>query len=240
MEIMEINWIDLIIKVALFLIGSYLVFYQSWLKFLGREIAQLSTRTQLTQLEEDVKKEFNEKLEDYKIKLNEELTLKIEPLKSDLAKNNILYQIQYSHLHQERAKVTLNIYQKLQELHSSMVDWTTSLQPIIEDAEKESEERRNRVNNAISDFRDYYILNKLFFSKGFCNYIDEIFKEYWDKGWEFGWNEDRLKSRDLPAGYIEEYSKEMMKISKEIRAKLPEKIIEIEDQCRKILGVEEE
>ena len=55
------------------MLASYFVFYKSWLKSLGNEVAKLSTREQLTELEEIIKKDFNEKLESYKNKLNEEL-----------------------------------------------------------------------------------------------------------------------------------------------------------------------
>ena len=69
--------IGIIAEVILFLIASYFIFYKSWLKAIGQEIAKLSTIEKLTQLEENVKKEFNESLESYKSKLSEDLSLKI-------------------------------------------------------------------------------------------------------------------------------------------------------------------
>lgn len=234
------DWTQIGINVVLFLIASYFLFYKSWLKALGNEVAKLSTKSQLTKLEEDVKKEFNEKLESYKSKLSEELSLKIEPLKSELAKTNITHQIQFGYLHQERGKVTLELYKKIQELHSAMVNWTATLQPIIEDAEKEATERTNRMNRAMDDFRNYYIVNKLFFSAKFCEFIDSIFQVYWDKGWEFGYKQARVQSGQITQEYFNEYSKEMTKISREIRDELPKKISELEVKFRKILNVEEE
>lgn len=207
---------------------------------MGIEVAKLSTKAQLTKLEEDVKKDFNEKLESYKYKLSEELALKIEPIKSELAKNNITHQIQFGYLHQERSKVTLELYQKIQELHYAMINWTATLQPIIEDADKEATERTNRVNKAMDDFRNYYILNKLFFSSKFCEFIDTLFQVYWDKGWEFGYKQARVQSGQITQEYFNEYSKEMTKISREIRDELPKKIVELEVRFRKILNVEEE
>jgi len=234
------DWIEIGINLVLFLIASYFIFYKSWLKSLGREFAKLSTKAELTKLEQDVKKEFNESLESYKNKLNEELALKIEPIKSELAKNNITHQIQFGYLHQERGKVTLELYKKIQELHSAMVNWTAALQPIIEDAEKEATERTNRVNRAMDDFRNYYIVNKLFFTSKFCEFIDSVFQVYWDMGWEFGYKQARVQSGQISQEYFDEYSKEMTKISKEIREELPKKITELEVKFRKILNVEEE
>jgi len=156
---------------------------------------------ELTLLEENVKKEFNESLESYKAKLSEDLSMKIEPLKAQLDKNNITHQIQFGFLHQERAKVILELYRKLVELHSAMVDWTTYLHPVVNDAEQESLERINRADRAIIDLNDFYASNKLFFQKSFCSYIDEILKEYWDKGWDFGHSQSTLQSGHIAKEY---------------------------------------
>ncbi|MBK0384563.1 hypothetical protein I5M32_16505 [Pedobacter sp. SD-b] len=231
---------EIIIEVILFLIASYFIFYKSWLISLAKEVAKLSTIEEFTKLTENVKKDFNEKIESYKSKLSEELTLKIEPLKSELAKNNITHQIKFGFLHQERSKVILELYKKLIELHSAMVNWTNFMHPIIEDGDKESQERAARANDAINDFRDFYLVNKLFFAKSFCKSIDEIFVEYWDKGWEFSFGQERIKRGNLEKDYLKHHSEQMSKISKELRENLPIKINEIEDKFRAILNVEEE
>ncbi|WP_155975628.1 hypothetical protein [Daejeonella oryzae] len=231
--------IEILLEVVLFLGASYLIFYKSFLSSLGTEIAKLSTVEQLTKLSEDVKKEFNEKIESYKNKLSEELALKIEPIKSELNKNNITHQIQFGFLHQERAKVILEIYKRLIELHSAMVSWTATMHPVIKDADEESQQRTDRVNIAINEFKSFYVHNKLFFPKSFCDYIDKVFLEYWDAGWEFGYGQERVKSGQLTPDYFKHYTKQMSRISKEIRDNLPEKIDEIENRFRKILNVEE-
>jgi hypothetical protein len=231
---------QIIIEVILFLIASYFIFYKSWLKSLGKEVAKLTTIEELTRLSENVKKDFKEKIELYKNKLDEELSLKIEPIKAELEKNNITHQIQFNFLHQERAKIIIELYKKLIELHSAMVDWTSPIHPIIEDKEKEEEERTKRANYALHDFKNFYIVNKLFFSKSFCDFIDQVFKEYWEKGWDFGYRQQRLQSGQLGKEFQEEYLQDMNKISKELNENLPTQISEIESKFRKILNVEEE
>jgi len=234
------DWIELIMKIITFCTVSYFIFYKSWLKSLGNEMAKLITREQLTKMEEDVKKNFNEQLESYKSKLNEELSLKIEPLKSELSKNNITHQVQFSYLHQERGKVTLELYKKLQELHSAMVSWTAVIQRILVDAEKEDEERAIRVNKAIQDFGNYYTNNKLFFSSDFCVFIDELFKNYWEKSWDFSYKKSRISKGEITQEYYDTYTKEMREISNEVRDKLPGKIKELETKFRKLLNVVDE
>lgn len=232
--------IKLLIEVILFLGASYFIFYKSWLKSLGNEVAKLVTAKDLTKITESVKKEFNESIESYKSKLNEELSLKIEPLKAELNKQNISHQIQYAFLHQERGKVIVDLYKKLQELYSAMSDWTATIQPIIEDADKEREARAVRANKALFDFRNHFYLNKIFFSKSFCISIEELIKVYWDKGWDFGYAQNRIIEGNLPHDYFKEYSTQLSAISKELREKIPPMISEIEDLCRKILNVQEE
>ncbi|MCS7472528.1 hypothetical protein [Myroides odoratimimus] len=234
------QFIQIIVEVILFLIVSYFLFYNSWLKQLGKETAKLSTAEELTRLTENVKKDFHEQIESYKSKLNEELTLKIEPIKSELAKANITHQIQFGFLHQERAKVIVALYQKLVELHSAMIDWTNFMHEIREDAEKESQERNRRASTALYDFRNFYLLNKLFFPQSICAYIDEVFTEYWDKGWDFGYRQDRIRSGSLTGDYYKSYLEDMSKISDELKNKLPIKIAELETKFRKILNVEDE
>lgn len=236
----EINWIDLLVKLCLFLASSYLLFYRSWLKSIGKEIAKLSTRKQLTELEEQVKSDFNNQLELYKSNLSKELAERIEPIKSELARNNITHQIEYSYLHQQRAKVILELYHRLQELHSAMIIWTQTMHPVIENADKEDKERTDRINKSIVDFKNYYVPNKLFFSSKFCDFIDDLFKEYWDKGWEFGFSKEQVQSGRADGEYFKHYSEKLSRISNDIRENFPTKILELENKFRKMLKVEDE
>ena len=235
-----INWIEIGFEFGSFLAISYLIFYQGFLKSFGRKIVELATVERLTTIQENVKQEFNEKIESYKMDLSAQLAEKIEPLKSELTKNNISYQIEYGHLHQKRGEVILELYQKLQELHGAMAHWTARMHPIIEDAEKEAEERHVRVSRALNDFQYYYIAHKLFFAKSFCKSIDDIFESYWKLAYDFGFKSNALEKRSLTPEFIKEYIEETSKISKEIRDKFPSKIEEIEDEFRKILGVKVE
>lgn len=232
--------IKLVIEVILFLIASYFIFYKSWLKSLGNEVAKLATTEKFSQLTESVKKDFNESLEAYKSKLNEELSVKIEPIKAELNKQNISHQIQYSFLHQERGKVLVDLYKKLQELYSAMADWTATIHPVIEDGDKEMKERNIRANKALIDFRNNFVLNKIFFSKAFCKSIQVLIDVYWDKGWDFGYAQNRILEGNLPPDYFKEYSTQLSSISKELREKIPPMMAEVEDLCRKILNVHEE
>lgn len=238
---MDKDIIILIIEIVSFISISYFIFYKSWLAALGKEIAKLSTIEELTKLEQGVKKDFSEELEKFKVRLNENLGVKMESLKADLNKENITHQIQFGYLHQERAKVILELYKKLIELHSAMMDWTAEIHPVIEEGkeEEEEEERNTRANKALYDFKNFYILNKIFFSQSFCEKIDIVLKGYFDKGWDYGLSRNRLKSEQLTGEYYKHYIEKMRKISEEIKEHFPARIQEIEKLIRDLLKVED-
>ncbi len=227
----SITWekiISWLIQLAFFLLASYLFFYKSFLKYMGKQMAELATIDQLTSAQEIIKKDFKEKLAE-----------KIEPLKSALAKDNMAFQIEYAYLHQKRAEALVEIYGNLQKLHAVMIHWTAPIQLIHSDAKKESEDRLNAASKAIEEFGNYYHLNKLLLQKPLCEYIEAIFNDYSSKHWDFGYRKFRIDSKQLSPEDHAAFSKELRKISSEIMDKLPPKLEEIEEYCRKILKVED-
>ncbi len=227
-----------LLDVLLFLIASYFLFYKSWLNALGAEVAKLSTAEELTRLTEGVKSEFSGQLENQKIKLSEELSHKIEPLKAELAKGNITHQVQLQFLHNKRGEVIVELYRKMIDLHSAMLDWTATFQEVIEDADKEKEARTTRVNKAMFEFNNFYLYNRLFFSEGFCKELDDVLKDFKSKGWDFGYRQSRVQDINLSKEYLIEYGKEMSKINAEIRGTLSNKIEAVEKRMRQLLNVE--
>jgi len=156
------KWIDIFNGILELIPGLILVFivffYRSWLVEKAKQI----TRKDLILIEENVKKSFNERLEE---------------LKSTLAKNNISHQVEFEFLHNRRALVVVGIYQKLQELHSASFATT-------KDTDKEVLERQQKLHHAINDFREYFFKNKIFLPESFCNEINEILRDYWRKSQE--------------------------------------------------------
>lgn len=81
------NLISFFTPVIVFLAVLFWIFYKSFIVQLGKYHAQLITIQDITKLQEDIKNEFNQK---------------IETLKSELAKNNISYQITLSEITRRR------------------------------------------------------------------------------------------------------------------------------------------
>ena len=94
------------------------------------------------------KTELNQELENHKNKLEQQN----KDFQHDLDIKLNEFNIQFSKLHQDRADVIKELYYKIIELQSAMTVFTRKIHPIIEDAEKEQQERVDRVNKALQDF----------------------------------------------------------------------------------------
>jgi hypothetical protein len=121
-----------------------------------------------------------------------------------------------------------------------MSDWTATMHPVIEDGDKEMKERNFRANKALFDLQNHFVLNKIYFSNTFCLSIQAVIDVYWEKGWDFGYAQNRILEGNLPQDYFKEYSTQLSEISKELREKIPPMISEVEDLCRKILNVQDD
>jgi hypothetical protein len=221
---MELQTVNLMLNIVIIGVTVYMAFIKSYFKEKGKNLATIEDIGEITKIVENVKIHFN---------------IEIEGLKSTLQKQNISYQIQYSFLHQERGKVLVDLYKKLLELHSAMLEWTAELHPIYKDADKEMEERLQRANVTLYDLKNYFEINKIFFTKSFCNPIEELIDICMKKGWDFGFAQKRILEGELPNDYFKIYSDSLKEISKELREKIPPMISNIEDLCRTILNVEE-
>lgn len=214
------KWLEIIIEILGFLVLSYFLFYKSWLKSLGIEMAKLITRKDLVLIEENVKKDFNEKLEE---------------LKSTLAKNNISHQIEFEFLHKRRAKVAIGIHQKLQDLHEASFEFNQAKK----DVTVEESERHQKLHDSINSFKDYFDKNRIFFPESFCNEIDRILRNYWRKSWENAYLQKKDSNGVLLHENQDDFKKEIDKISKEINNEIPKQLDIIEKRIRNILKIED-
>lgn len=136
--------IEIIIEIILFLIVSYFIFYKSLMKELGKQNAKIITAEELTRTQESVKQEFRTLIADYKSKISEQLTVKVENLKAELAKNNISYQISLAELTKMR-------FQKIEELVLDLIKLQDFIRENMFWAENEEDFRKNK-----SSFNELY------------------------------------------------------------------------------------
>jgi hypothetical protein len=190
------------------------------------------------------KAELAQDLENYKQVIQQEnsefqhgLNERLQEHRGKLELVNHEFNIRFSRLHQERADVIKEIYKLLIKLQSAMFTFTRTMHPVFEDGDKEAKQRLDNVNDSIADFTNYYTLNKIFLPKSLCSKIDNVVKEYYDKGWDFAWAQRSFKERAVS---IESYRAQVAKanqISDSIKDEMPPLIEELETEFRQILGV---
>ncbi|WP_421938268.1 hypothetical protein [Pedobacter sp.] len=192
---------------------------------------------------EEKKSELSKKEEDYKATLAREnqnfthqLNQNLEAHKNKLDLMKQESQIQFSHLHLERAGVIRDLYAHLVELHGAMVDFTRTMHWVKEDVDKEESARVDRFNQAFSTFKNFYLPKKLYLDKGIAAQLDEILEKYWSEAYDFDLAKRMLKmGRDTKESYTIQMDK-LNAISERVVKDFPLIISQIEDEFRKILG----
>lgn len=188
---------------------------------------------------------FDETIELKKFELNQDF----EKYKSSIEQQNKNFQhtldtklnefnIRFSELHQERAKVIKKLYLKLVELHSAMYSYTRKGHIIHADAKKEEQERIERVNKALIDYNNYYIPNRIFFSRNIVEKLNNLSKKYHETGFEFSSSKNDLKERIIPKENIKETFDKIKNISDSVETELTSLLEDLENEFRIILGVE--
>jgi hypothetical protein len=180
------------------------------------------------------KQELNQDLENYKGQIERESKDFQHQLDTRLNEFNI----RFSTLHQERADVIKELYNRIVELQSAMLDFTRRGHIIIADAKKEEEGRLLRVNKALEEFNNYFLTRKIFFQKETVNKLENLSNEYWDKGWDLAFMKSQFKEGGLTNELRKEYLDKSRKISETVEKDFAKLIEELENEFRKLLGVE--
>lgn len=119
----------------------------------------------------DIKHQYDQKLETHKAELRSSQDVAIEQLKSDLRKTAYEHEIRFAQLHEKRAQVVAETYARLQELVNCVADYVK----IIEmSADPPHEERRKQVDAARNEFRQYYRPNRIYLPGDTEAQIDEF------------------------------------------------------------------
>ena len=204
-----------------FFLLAVLVFSKKLIVYFFDETIELK-KAELNQDLENHKKELEQQNKDFQHSL-------------DLKLNE--FNIRFSKLHQDRAEVIKELYHKVIDLQSGMTVFTRRIHPIIEDADKENEERIERVNKGFDEFINFYLPNKIYFDRKLAEKLDFLAQQYSDKSWNFGYLSNRIRNENIPAEVYKDFSEEMKEISNFVADEFPKVIEELEDEFRSLLGV---
>ncbi len=174
------NIFDYVIRVITILSGIYLVYLQI---YFGRKL-------------EKVKLGYSTQLEEYKSKLSEELTIKIEPFKAFLQKENISYQISMAELTKIRLvkieELVVSIIE-LQDYSSKNLTMVTS----VEDFEK-IKKRFSRLYDKVNHSRkvcELYLTDELI--KKVIDVLNNIHSAYMSFVKMYRTNESKLRDTSM-------------------------------------------
>jgi hypothetical protein len=147
------------------------------------------------------------------------------------------FNIQFSKLHQDRAEVVKKLYHRIIELQSAMQVFTRRIHFVEKDAEKEKQERIDRVNKALEEFINFYMPNKIYFDKGLAHKLDKLASDYRNNGWDFANMSNFLSDGTMSKELYADYTKKTGDISELVKNKFPKIIEELEVEFRTLLGV---
>ncbi len=187
---------------------------------------------------------FDEAIEIRKLQLNQNL----EGFKGQIEQQNKDFQhqldrtlnefnIRFSKLHEERAEVIKELYKRIVELHSAMVIFTRRVHVVIDNGDKEEEERLISVNKALNEFHNFFIPNRIFFNKVLAGKLENLSKEYWNKGWDFASMHGQFKAGGLTKEIVKSYLEKSRKITETIETDFVKLIEDLENEFRQMLGV---
>lgn len=150
---------EMVIEVILFVGASYLIFYRSYIKELGKKVAELSIVKELTEKVESVKKKFNEDLEIFRGNVQKDIEKEIAPLKASLDKANIGFQIYTSEYARLRFQRLDDLYGSLYYFKEFVIKYLINYIP---NDQKEFEERRQLYFSKSSEMFDKFQLAVLY------------------------------------------------------------------------------
>jgi len=160
------------------------------------------------------------------------MSKELESFKSNLEKESVQFKIRYEKIQGERLLVIKEFYYKLVEMEVEIHSLVSLFQPV---GSQPLEEKKKAAINKFSRCTKYFKKNKIFFNKELSEKIDKLLKLH----------KNILKDMDLSLWYKnngvqEDHLKKWMSAYDKVNKKLPGIKTLIENEFRKLLGIENE
>ena len=154
---------------------SYELISTLTISIIGTVFANWLLRTWLSErIKNSIKSEYEQKLETHKATLKAQSDVEIEKLKSNLSLVTLEHQIRFSKLHELRASVIAETYEKLKDLHFKLCEYVEIFEPA---GGKPRSERRESAVAAHEVFRNYFQAKLIFFPKKTADKLEVINQE---------------------------------------------------------------
>ena len=184
---------------------------------------------------------LNKDLENFKTKLesqNQIAKLKFDKEMETYKASLNLISTRQNLLHSNRSQMIVELYQKLVQLHNSMLDMTALMRLITGKDQKtiqtEERDRISKTGDLGNDFFRFYQFNKIYFTSNICELIqqiqDDLKESHSEYSFRYLWG---LPHSDMTY----EMAK---KANAKVKDEIPKLMEKLENEFRKSIGVIEE
>ena len=159
------DWTTLFTNLGTFAIGSTALVIL--IKLLAPHLFSLN----LERYKDELKAASDRSLEGYKAELKVRHEMEMERLRADLRQVTFQHEITFAKLHEKRAEIIVDLYQKLLKAEASARFLLTPLRYADDPPE---EEREKQAESAANEFYRYYRDHKLYFDHHLCRLLEDL------------------------------------------------------------------
>lgn len=149
----------------------------------------------------------------------------IEQLKNELQLKTIEHQIRFSRLHEKSAETIAETYSLLQSYLHAVADYVKVFEMT---GEKSKAMRRDAVNAALKEFREYFVKRQIFLPKETARRIRELDEKLYQSAQHFA---IKIEGRETTAS-----TEDWMKAFSSVNEEIPPILERLEEEFRKLLG----
>lgn len=166
---------------------------------------------------------FEKELQRYQADVDKELNRFQAELEKD--------KLRFSELHNERAKITAELYERFVEFENDMKSLTT---PLEYEGEPSKDEKIEQAAESGNEFINYYIKNKIYFPPEICDTVEELQGELKSVFDEFRIYQPYKNRRGSPED-LDKWTDAWETVTEDEVQELKE---DLEEHFRELLGVE--
>lgn len=167
-------------------------------------------------------------IESYKNKIETNAQLKLEEIKNELQIKALEHQIKFNRLHEKRAEIIAEFYQKFEE---TIFKAGVLVNPLELRGELSKEETLRNAKSEIWELRRFFQKNRIYLSEELCTRIETTINKIYKIIFDFG---SKVVSREYDKD-IEVWTSSWESITE---TEVPEARKALEVEFRNILGVE--
>jgi hypothetical protein len=181
-------------------------------------------------IEQTVKHEYEERLENHKA----ELQKSAEQLKSELSNLAHERQLRFAHLHEKAAEVVAETYQRLWVVMGAFFTYVSIYE---NEAMGSKAERRKLLWESVKDFQDYFYPRRLFLPRSLADSIASLERKVIELTNQFMCGVEKSTDDDFSGEELKSRTATWVNVNEQLQKEAIPLYTALEDEFRKLLGV---